>query len=331
MFVFMFWGKHKQQPVLFRICLCLCLCFWENINVNLNISTSSLYKTANQFIIPLRDSYMIRDFSDDYKIAKLLFIEKELKRLPNYHRGSRNNLSVVREYGSDNVVIRTYTLNNSKNKEIGQIADLRAHYQELRKRLLSSLKVSPSEYHIQLSAGYYLSKDDWDKMKSQSNPKEIKSDLWFENIHMRSRFELNTAIILKSLGLEFKYEPAVWFKGKCKYPDFVVYLPEFEVCFIIECMGMIGDSGYDNEAVDKIRLFTENKLIPYRDFLVLGGTSDFIPTKDWVLSAIVSMVNSIASECVFPLSKNVEEQPQVVVYNTIPADLASLLEKEWEF
>ncbi len=274
---------------------------------------------------------MITSFSDDYKIAKVLFIDKELAKLPNYHRGSRGNSSVVREYGQDNEIVRTFSLNKAKNQEAGRLADLRAHYQEIRKLIISSLKVSPSEYHIQLSAAYHLTKKDWDKMQSQSNPKKIYGDLWFENLHMRSRFELNTAITLRSLDLEFKYEPAVYFDGKCKYPDFVVYLPEFEVCFIIECMGKIGDKGYDNDAIDKIQLFTENGLIPYRDFLVLGGTNNFIPTKDWVTSAIISMVNSIAAECVFPITQSIKEPEQIVFYNNIPADLAALLEKEWEY
>lgn len=67
--------------------------------------------------------------------------------------------------------------------------------------------------------------------------------------------------------------PELRFGSKRKYPDFVVYLPEFQVCFIIECMGKIGDYSYGRSVCEKVE------------------------------NAIISIVNSIACECVVPASK----------------------------
>ncbi|MBR3533499.1 MAG: hypothetical protein IKN80_06420 [Clostridiales bacterium] len=141
----------------------------------------------------------------------------------------------VRIYSSDHKILHTYNLDKPGNHIYGEIADKRSHLKRIRERLLSDLNISPSEFHIELSAGYRLRKEDWEKMRSQSNTKEIKTDLWFNGIHMRSRFEVNTAILLSGLDLEFKYEPELTVNGRTIHPDFVVYLPEFEVCFIIEC------------------------------------------------------------------------------------------------
>ncbi len=270
------------------------------------------------------------DFNDDYKIAKVLFIDKELDRLPNLHRGNNSYSRVVRLYDNNGKVIKTYTQNREKNYKYGEIADRRKRYQLLKKQLMSELKVSPTEYNIQLSAAYRLTKEDWDKMKSQSNPKKIKGDLWFENIHMRSRFEVNTAIVLKKLNLEFKYEPEIILDGIIVHPDFVVYLPEFEVCFIIECMGMTGSSGYDWDAINRMKLLMDVGCIPFRDFLVLGGTETFIPTEEWVANAIISMVNSIAAECVQPLSRQIVSHAKRSLISELPPEIAERIAQEWK-
>ncbi|MBR1797324.1 MAG: hypothetical protein IJ757_04855 [Clostridiales bacterium] len=272
---------------------------------------------------------MTNYYCDDYKIAKVLFIDKELDSLPNVHRGTVGYDAVVREYDERKRARKTYYLSKPCNLKYAEMADKRQKLVELRKKLISELKVSPSEYRVQLSAGYKLTKKDWDKMRSQSNPEPITGDLWFENLHMRSRFELNTAIVLRTWDLEFKYEPELIIGNRIKYPDFVVYLPEFEVCFIIECMGKIGDQYYGRKACEKLELFMLNGYIPFRDFLVLGGTSSFIPTKDWVANAILSIVNSIAAECVFPADKSIAQAPVM----TFVGDkvLQELLEKEWDY
>lgn len=266
---------------------------------------------------------MLMNYNDEYKIAKVLRIDKELNELPNLHRGGNGN--IVRLYGSDNKVKRTYSLNNPKNLSYAEQADRRQRLIEIRKLITSSLKVNADEYHIEMSAGYKIRKSDWDKMKSQSHPRPVKGDLWFENLHMRSRFEVNTAIILRSLDLEFKYEPEIIINGKVRYPDFVVYLPEFEVCFIIECMGRTGDADYDRDAVNKLESYMNGGLIPYRDFLVLGGNSDYIPAKDWVTNSIVSLVNNIACECVMP------NDSRIVVTPVIPFFREPELMDAWDF
>ncbi len=272
---------------------------------------------------------MITDYSNSYKIAKVLYIDEQLANLPNAHRvrGRRS----VRIYNSDHKILHTYNLDKPGNHIYGEIADKRAHLKRIRKRLLSDLNISPSEFHIELSAGYRLRKEDWEKMRSQSNSKEIKTDLWFNGIQMRSRFEVNTAILLSGLDLEFKYEPELIVNGRTIHPDFVVYLPEFEVCFIIECMGKAGDPQYGYDASERIKILTEGGFIPFRDYLVLGGSDSYIPTKEWVTNAIVSIVNLIAGECVLPKSQEIRRQPEDLLLNEIPQDLLDLINKDWEF
>ena len=270
---------------------------------------------------------MITEFNDAYKVARILYIDKELKRLPNLHKGYYGSQPVVREYGSGGRTLKTYYLTGDKNVEYAKLADRRSELTSLKKMICSELKAVPSEYHVKLRACFKLRKEDWEKMRSQSNPKEIKGDLWYDDIHMRSRFEINTAIVLGSLGLEFKYEPEVIIGGRKKYPDFVVYLPEFEVCFIIECMGKVGDPVYDSDSDNKLKLLMNGGFIPYRDFLVLGGSSDYIPTKEWVMNAVISVVNSIASECVIPLTMEVKSG--LSMRFELPPDIEQMLARNW--
>ena len=254
---------------------------------------------------------MITDFSDAYKVAKVLYIDSELERMPNARRGKQPDL--VRIY-ENNKIKGTYKLTKRENLHYGEIADRRERLKALRTRLKLELKVNPEEYYVSVNTPFRLTRKDWEKMIPQSNDTDNNSNLWFENIRMRSRFELNTAIILDKLGLEFKYEPAVSFNGVIRYPDFVVYLPEFEVCFIIECMGRICDDDYDRRAAERMKLFMDNGFVPFRDFLIIGGTDGFIPTKDWVANSIISVVNSIASESVFPVSKESDDPRKVLSF-----------------
>ena len=135
-------------------------------------------------------------------------------------------------------------------------------------------------------------------MRADSNTYDKQGELWFDGIRMRSRFEAQTASVLKSLGLEFKYEPALPITGGVICPDFVVYLPEFEVGFVIECLGGVGDGRYDRRNGDKGTEYLDNFYIPFRDVLLLGGTGTYMPSEDWIANAVIMMVNSIAGECV---------------------------------
>ena len=94
-------------------------------------------------------------------------------------------------------------------------------------------------------------------------------------------------------------------------------------------MGRIGDSSYSNDVKHKLIALLDNGYLPFRDFLLLGGRSDYIPTKDWVEDAIVSIVNSIAGECVIPEARVIVRNEQDPLINLIPPDIAALLEREW--
>ncbi len=271
------------------------------------------------------------EYNDEYRIAKILRIDDELKDLPNLHRGRDGESAVVRLYGKDKRVVKTYYISCPKNIRYAQIADRREELKGLRKRILASLKYNadPGEYHVELTAPFKIMREDWEQMRSQSNPKKIYGDYWHGNIHMRSRFEVNTAIILDKLGLEYKYEAELWINGRKIHPDFVVYLPEFGVCFIIECMGGIGSADYDSDAVNRLRLLTDGGYIPFRDFLVLGGSEHFIPTAVWVENSIIQMVNSIAAECVMPVGKKVVRQYDDPLTAELPPDIAARIAEEW--
>lgn len=270
-------------------------------------------------------------YNNAYRIAKILWIEDELRMLPKVSRGEDSGNAVIRVYDDCGVRRHIYKIKSAKGAGLAQIADRREELKGLRKRILASLKYNadPGEYHVELTAPFKIMREDWEQMRSQSNPKKIYGDYWHGNIHMRSRFEVNTAIILDKLGLEYKYEAELWINGRKIHPDFVVYLPEFGVCFIIECMGGIGSADYDSDAVNRLRLLTDGGYIPFRDFLVLGGSEHFIPTAVWVENSIIQMVNSISAECVMPVGKKVVRQYDDPLTAELPPDIAARIAEEW--
>jgi len=238
------------------------------------------------------------EFSKEYKLAKVVHIDRELARLPKYIIGKRGNTQVVRSYDASGKRCRTF----SKNKEAFLIAERRRQLivekQRLFKELNLPLRSCPLNITVVPVNHCALRGVDWEKMESQANEYPIKSDLWHNGIHMRSRFEVMVAGELDRLGLLYKYEPALNMGNKIIYPDFVVYLPEFDMCFIIECQGMMDEVNYIMNASQRISQFIAQGFIPYHDFLILGGTANYVPDSNHISNAVISLINQIASVCV---------------------------------
>ena len=108
---------------------------------------------------------------------------------------------------------------------------------------------------------------------------------------MDSRGEMIVAQTLESLGLEYKYEPRIIIGGEVYYPDFIVYLPEFERCFFVEFMGRLDDEKYISRNKFKLMDYLKSGMVINRDLLVFCGYENSMVNSDDMTDDIVALIN----------------------------------------
>lgn len=97
----------------------------------------------------------------------------------------------------------------------------------------------------------------------------------YNDIHFRSKSELNFAQILNSYNIEFWYEPALTLKDeKTIYPDFIIKRPSDGKMIIIEYFGMMSDDQYRENAFRKIERYHQNGYYMWEDFIAIFEYKD---------------------------------------------------------
>ncbi len=172
-----------------------------------------------------------------------------------------------------------------------------------REQLLSEVKHLPNhDIRIKPIGILRMTDDKWDKLSSSANPEPINSEYYYNSIHLRSRFEMIVAGELGSLNLKFKYEVALNLCGETIYPDFIVYLPEFGMCFIIECLGMVDMANYSLKSGIRISNYITSGYEFCRDLILLNGTKNTLPDIASIRNLIIMTINNIADMAVIDSS-----------------------------
>lgn len=91
----------------------------------------------------------------------------------------------------------------------------------------------------------------------EKNDTSISAGYRYGRYVFRSKSEMLVAQLLDQLGLEYKYEPVILFKGEERWPDFAVYCPETGRYFFIEHLGMMDRMKYRMENLEKMALYEE--------------------------------------------------------------------------
>jgi len=238
---------------------------------------------------------MYIDFSREYKLALLKYLEDELLSLPDVRFGRHNNETVVRIFKKSSKYSELKMDKCDKN-----IIDICNQRLAIKKKIKLLCKdVSKTSVKIQNTGIHQISRSTWDKIKPGMNTISTESKYVHKGIHMRSRLELIVAQTLDNLELEYKYEPVINSGVFTFSPDFMVYLPAFETCIIIECLGMIDDDRYLLKNIGKIGEYLSSNFKLGRDLLIIHGYSNSIQSPEEIHNDIVSAINKIAAECVF--------------------------------
>ena len=116
------------------------------------------------------------------------------------------------------------------------------------------------------SAKQPYSREVFDKLVERNDP-DIKKEHVFDGHRFRSKSEMMIAQLLKSLGLEYKYDVIVSFGGEVFYIDFAIYCHETGRFFFMEHFGDMASENYRYRTFHKIKVYTSNGLVEGWDIL----------------------------------------------------------------
>lgn len=171
------------------------------------------------------------------------------------------------------------------------IYNIRNDLISLKKLLNSYLSSLPETKPIDPSKfDSYFNKEFYDNLTLRSEKDPIVTGYLHNDIYMRSRGELLVAEALDSLGLEYKYEPMIRIRGKICYPDFIVYLPEFNRCFFIEFLGRLDDDQYVADNSFKIGRYLQSGMTINEDILLFCGWENRMVSTESIVDDIVSLI-----------------------------------------
>ena len=241
---------------------------------------------------------MKNELTNAWQIARYLYNKNILLEIPEIKEGVHNGRNVYRVYYRSGKKYKSHEcakdspkaarfaeLKEKRDKAKRIVMDFEANLSAREKQQISRIKLIP--YKAELNGRFFK------ELKECSNPVPFKGFLNHGNIRMRSRGEVIIAECLESLGLKYKYEPAVYINGDVYYPDFVVYLDFIDRCFLIEFLGMADNEEYMINALHKINKYFSCNILPGESLLTLYGTASYMPGTDLITAVITSLVNSL--------------------------------------
>lgn len=141
----------------------------------------------------------------------------------------------------------------------------------------------------------FVTKEFYDSLVPQSNPKEVEKPNPYNGIIFRSKSEREIAECLDELGIEYKYEPLMRINNTDVYPDFVCFIPELGIGFIIEHFGIMDSPRYLERANRAIQGYLNLGLIPGIDILFTYEKSTVPPRKNYIGNALNFMLDNLCA------------------------------------
>ena len=133
-------------------------------------------------------------------------------------------------------------------------------------------------------------KDMWERIHIRAEFEEKTTGYQYKDMMMDSRGEMIVAQTLESLGFEYKYEPRIIIGDEVYYPDFIVYLPEFERCFFIEFMGRLDNDKYISRNKFKLMDYLKAGMVVNKDILLFCGYEDSMVNADDMIDDFVALI-----------------------------------------
>ncbi|SCW30068.1 hypothetical protein SAMN02910456_00387 [Ruminococcaceae bacterium YRB3002] len=243
-------------------------------------------------------------FNVNYYIGTINYCSEELKKLPHIYHGSHGNDRIIRLYDSKTKKRREFYESSRYWKQATELASRRAYLEErikiLKDELLSNWNVKydkhASNYRTVPEIKHRLDSSFWNGLTDEAPSFPKNNNYLYKGIYFRSRVEVNIAKVLDRLGLKYRYDVKVTMNGHKYFADFVVYLPQFNCCFLIEFFGRLDDYGYRRDNAFKTFDYFSEGIYLGENLIILCGKENNMPSFEVIAEQITALVNSIASQ-----------------------------------
>lgn len=141
----------------------------------------------------------------------------------------------------------------------------------------------------------FITRELFDSLVPESNPREVDKSNPYNGINFRSKSEREIAEYLDELGIAYKYEPRLRIMNTDIYPDFVCFIPELGIGFIIEHFGMMDSPKYLEHANKVIQSYLNCGFLPGIDILFTYERSNYPPRANYFESQINRMLDSLCA------------------------------------
>lgn len=238
---------------------------------------------------------MKQEFSEEYLAVKLERINRLIDQQPSIYRPKRKGKYFIR-YRQDGKLREIYPA-SANYKEAERRFFQKESLKQIQKQLQPMVR-NKRNVKIRKDIVPVLSYDDYAKLIPHTT-KDKDHPYSHKHFYMRSRFEVTLAGVLDSLELEYKYEPTLYLNGYQVSPDFVVFIPEFNCCIIIECEGMTDELNYINKNGYKLAEYLYSGLIVGMTLVVLQGGKTSMPSPELMRNSVISAINLLTSYYLF--------------------------------
>ena len=229
-----------------------------------------------------------------YLRAKLNIINLQLEQIPPIVHGRHRGQEVLRQYqvvnGKRRIVETMATSRDGLDWSCKM--NLRKDLIKIKKQLENMLIYEPDTKLVNTDKVKTIyNKQYWDNVRVRADFETKTSGYEYRGMMMDSRGEMIVAQTLDELGLQYKYEPMVVIGDEVYYPDFIVYLPEFQRCFFIEFMGRLDDDRYINRNKFKMMDYLRIGMVINKDILIFCGYENSMISADEMKDDIIALIS----------------------------------------
>lgn len=176
---------------------------------------------------------------------------KLISQLANKNYAERFLKKANEELGDINVFL--------KKKSFGKAEEVYTEINQFRKPYVSPILMTDDEY-----LGL------WQKKSYSTNPYRAENKIYETDRHefVRSKSEMDIANLLDQMGIPYRYEAELILpNGGVRYPDFTLLNVKTRQIVFYEHFGLLDDSGYRRENLQKINEYIQNGIIPGKNLI----------------------------------------------------------------
>ena len=235
----------------------------------------------------------IDGFPAEYLQAKLKLINSQISELPDVRAGKRDGRDVLRQITRINGkrIVHEVSPNKQAGKVLLERSDYRKKLLAVKRQIEASLKGLAVNCEIDVrKVNTLYDRKFWEQIHTRAEFETKEKGYDYKGMILDSRAEMIVAQTLDELGLEYKYEPRLIIGNDIYYPDFIVYLPEFQRCFFIEFLGKLNDLKYITRNEFKLMDYLNSGMVVNQDLLLFCGFEDRMVNADDMKDDIMALI-----------------------------------------